>query len=102
MPPSGWKQRHYTPIHQKDQNDGLYEIQYCYPNNIILFVNTKKFEPNPILANINKFEPYRYLRKALKRLETTIEGGGAQGGLKVKGELEKQRGLTKMFFVWLF
>ncbi len=40
---------------------GPYKIQYCLPNNIMLFVNFDKFEPNPILVNINKFKPYRYL-----------------------------------------
>jgi hypothetical protein len=27
-------------------------------------------------VNINKFKPYRYLGKAFRRLEVTIEGGG--------------------------
>jgi hypothetical protein len=44
---------------------GPYKIQYCLLNNSILFVNIDKFEPNPILVNINKFKPYRYLGKKL-------------------------------------
>jgi hypothetical protein len=57
---------------------GLYKIQYCIPNNTILFVNIDKFEPNPILVNINKLKPYRYLGQAPKGLETIIKGGGEQ------------------------
>jgi hypothetical protein len=45
-------------------------------NNILLFVNIDKFAPNPILVNINKFKPYRYLGKVPRILEATIEGGG--------------------------
>jgi hypothetical protein len=55
---------------------GSYKIQYYFPNNIILLINIDKFEPNPILVNINKLKPYRYLGKVLKGLEATIEGGG--------------------------
>jgi hypothetical protein len=54
----------------------MYKIQYFLPNNIVLIINIDKFEPNPILVNINKFKPYRYLGKAFRRLEVTIEGGG--------------------------
>jgi hypothetical protein len=45
------------------------------PNNTILLVNIDKFEPNPILVNISNLKPYRYLGKAPKGLEATIEGG---------------------------
>jgi hypothetical protein len=45
-------------------------------NNIVLFVNIDKFAPNPILVNINKLKPYRYLGKVPRILEATIEGGG--------------------------
>jgi hypothetical protein len=37
---------------------GPFKIQYCFPNNIVLFFNIDKFEPNPILVNINKFKHY--------------------------------------------
>jgi hypothetical protein len=40
---------------------GPYKIQYCLPNNTILFININKFEPNPILVNINKLKHYQYL-----------------------------------------
>ncbi len=42
----------------------------------MLFVNVDKFEPNPILVNINKFKPYQYLGQVPIGLEVTIEGGG--------------------------
>jgi len=32
-------------------------IQYCLPNNITLLVIINKFDPNPILVNINKLSP---------------------------------------------
>jgi hypothetical protein len=54
----------------------LVYIKYCLPNNIVLLININKFEPNPILVNINKLKPNRYLGKALRGLESTIEGGG--------------------------
>jgi hypothetical protein len=53
---------------------GSYEIQYCLPNNIVLFVIIDKFEPNPIFVNINKLRPFRHLDKTPKGLEATIEG----------------------------
>ncbi len=64
---------------------GPYKIQYCLPNNIVLFVNIDKFEPNPILVNIEKFKPYRYLGRFLK---------DHQRGRKAQG------GFTKMFSIW--
>ncbi len=54
---------------------GPYKIIYCLLNNIVLFVNINKFEPNPILVNINKLKLYRYLGQAPRGLETTSEGG---------------------------
>jgi hypothetical protein len=48
-------------------------MYYCLSNNIVLLVNIDKFEPNPILMNISKLKPYRYLGKTLWRLEATIE-----------------------------
>jgi hypothetical protein len=34
-----------------------------------------KFDPNPILANINKLKPYMSLEATLKRLEVQVQGG---------------------------
>ncbi len=42
----------------------------------MLFVNVDKFEPNPILVNINKFKPYWYLGQVPKGLKGTIEREG--------------------------
>jgi hypothetical protein len=38
-----------------------YKIQYVFPNNIVLLVTIEKFESNPVLVNVNKFEPYKYM-----------------------------------------
>jgi hypothetical protein len=40
---------------------GPYRIQYCLPNNIVLLVTIDKFDPNPILVNINKLKPYMFI-----------------------------------------
>jgi len=45
---------------------GLYKIQYCLPNNTILLINIDKFEPNPILVNINKLNPTNIWIKLLE------------------------------------
>jgi hypothetical protein len=31
------------------------------PNNIVLLVTINKFDPNPVLVNINKLKPYRFI-----------------------------------------
>jgi hypothetical protein len=31
------------------------------PNNIVLFVTIDKFDPNPVLVNINELKPYRFI-----------------------------------------
>jgi len=40
---------------------GPYRIQYCWPNNTILFITIDKFDPNPVLININKLKPFRFI-----------------------------------------
>jgi hypothetical protein len=35
-------------------------IQYCLPNNTSLLVVVDKFDPNPILVNINKLKAYHF------------------------------------------
>jgi hypothetical protein len=42
---------------------GSRKIKYFLPNSNVLFINIDKFELNPILVNINKLKPYRYLDK---------------------------------------
>jgi predicted glycosyltransferase len=39
---------------------GPYKIQYCLFNNITFLVTIEKFDPNPVLVNINKLKPYRF------------------------------------------
>jgi hypothetical protein len=31
-------------------------------NNIVLSVTIEKFETNPMLVNVNKFKPYKYVK----------------------------------------
>jgi len=31
------------------------------PNNIVLLVSIEKFETNPMLVNVNKLKPYKYM-----------------------------------------
>jgi hypothetical protein len=40
---------------------GPYKIQYCLPNNTILLVTIDKFDPNPVLVNINKLKSYKFI-----------------------------------------
>lgn len=44
------------------KNDGLDHIKSnCLLNNIVLLTTIDKFDPNPILVNINKLKPYRFV-----------------------------------------
>jgi hypothetical protein len=45
---------------------GPFRVQYCLPNNTILFVSINNFEPDPILVNVNKLKPYKYVDQTLK------------------------------------
>jgi len=47
---------------------GPFRVQYCLPNNIIILVFVNKFEPNPVLINVNKLKPYTYVDQTLKRI----------------------------------
>ena len=40
---------------------GPYRVQYPLPNNTVLLVAVDKFDPDPIIVNINKLKPYRFL-----------------------------------------
>jgi hypothetical protein len=73
---------------------GLYKIHYCLPNNIVLLVNIDKFEPNPILVNINKLKPFQHLDKTPKGLEATIKGEREHKDLQE----DFQDGFTKIQF----
>jgi hypothetical protein len=40
---------------------GPYKIQYVLLNNIMLLVTIEKFKTNPMLVNVNKLKPYKYM-----------------------------------------
>jgi hypothetical protein len=48
---------------------GPYIIQYVLPNNIMLLVTIKRFETNPVLVNVNKLKPYKYIKSEVKKKE---------------------------------
>ncbi len=48
---------------------GPLRVQYCLPNNIIILVCVNKFEPNPILVNVNKLKPYKYVDQTLNEVQ---------------------------------
>jgi hypothetical protein len=47
---------------------GPFKVQYYLPNNIVLHVYVNKFEPNPILVNVNKLKLYKYVDQTLKKI----------------------------------
>jgi hypothetical protein len=49
---------------------GPFRVQYCLPNNIVIFIYVNNFELNPILVNVNKLKPYTYVDKKLKRIQS--------------------------------
>jgi hypothetical protein len=68
-------QKHTKNTHASSINVG-YKIQYCLPNNTTFIMIIDKFDPNPILVNINKIKPYEFQDIIVsKRLESTIEKG---------------------------
>jgi hypothetical protein len=71
---------------------GPYKIKYFLPTNIVLLVNIDKFKPNPILVNINRLKLYKYLGKAPRGLEATIEGGGEHKEYLENKEEDSQKG----------
>ncbi len=48
---------------------GSYKVQYVLPNNIMLLVTIEKFETNPILVNVNKLKPYKYMEFEIQKKE---------------------------------
>jgi hypothetical protein len=55
---------------------GPYRIQYCLYNIITFLMIVDKFDPNPILVNINKLKPYRFQDTTPSRgLESIVERG---------------------------
>jgi hypothetical protein len=39
------------------------------PNNIVLLVTIEKFETNPMLVNMNKLKPYKYMELEIQKKE---------------------------------
>jgi hypothetical protein len=71
-------QKHARNTHASSNNVGLdhirFNIVYLTIQQILVIVD--KFDPNPILVNINKLKPYRFQDIATSRgLESTIERG---------------------------
>ncbi len=48
---------------------GPYIIQYLLSNNIVLLVTIEKFEINPVLVNVNKLKPYKYMESKFQKQE---------------------------------
>jgi hypothetical protein len=40
---------------------GSYRIQYVLPNHIVWLATIEKFKPNPMLVDVNKSKPYKYM-----------------------------------------
>jgi hypothetical protein len=66
-----------------------YKIQYCLPNNIVLLTTLKKFEPNPILMNVNKLKPYCLFDNPTRGLVAILQGGKVGDKLSLK-EVEEE------------
>jgi len=55
---------------------GPYMIQYCLLNNTTFLVIVDKFDPNPILVNINKLKPYQFQdSNAYRGLKSIVKMG---------------------------
>jgi hypothetical protein len=39
------------------------------PNNIVLLVTIEKFKANPMLVNVNKLKPYKYMESKVQKKE---------------------------------
>ena len=50
---------------------GPYRVQYLLPNNIVLLVTVDKFDPDPVIVNINKLKTYRCPEEGLPDLSSS-------------------------------
>ena len=50
---------------------GSYRVQYLLPNNTVLLVIVDKFDPDPVIVNINKLKIYRCLEEGLSDLSSS-------------------------------
>ena len=50
---------------------GPYQVQYLLPNNMVLLVTVDKFDPDPVIVNINKLKTYRCPEDGLSDLSSS-------------------------------
>ena len=50
---------------------GPYRVQYLLPNNTVLLVTVDKFDPDPVIVNINKLKTYRCPKEGLPDLSSS-------------------------------
>ena len=50
---------------------GPYQVQYLLPNNTVLLVTVDKFDPDPVIVNINKLKTYRCPEEGLPDLSSS-------------------------------
>ena len=50
---------------------GPYRVQYLLPNNTVLLITVDKFDPNPVIVNINKLKTYRCPKEGLPDLSSS-------------------------------
>ena len=50
---------------------GPYQVQYLLPNNTVLLVTMEKFDPDPVIVNINKLKTYRCPEEGLPDLSSS-------------------------------
>ncbi len=51
---------------------GLYKVQYVLSNDIMLLVTIEKFETNPMLVNVNKLKPYKYMESKVHKQKQQV------------------------------
>ena len=50
---------------------GPYRVQYLLPNNTVLQVTVDKFDPDPVIVNINKLKTYRCAEEGLTNMSNS-------------------------------
>ena len=50
---------------------GPYLVQYLLPNNIVLLVTVDKFDPDPVIVNINKLKTYQCAEEGLPNMSSS-------------------------------
>jgi hypothetical protein len=66
---------------------GPYKLHHVLPNNIMLLVTIEKFETNPVLVDVNKFKPYKYMDfEVFKKITTNVSILGIECRWSSKGK----------------